>query len=296
MSLPFKVSTQAEIPSGAEAFYAERADARAGGKKAWFLDVVGAAPKEAVDEFRTKLAASEGVVSQMQAHWGILAPHFKRDGDSGDLTPEVIVARVGELRSEAETLRAAKSKGGLTPEDLKKAVDTRAEELQAAHKRALEAEKANTAEALKKLDAFEVNSVLSEEAQKAGVKPSMMKAVTALAGNAFEMRDLPNGLGRAAVMVGADGKIALQDDQFTPVGIQSWIEALKKETPDFFESSKGLGTMHSGRAAAQGVPAGVNPWDPKTMNYTQQAQIESHNFELAATLARQHGVILEKPA
>ena len=182
---------------------------------------------------------------------------------------------------------------GIDPEAVRKLADEKRQLEEAAQLKAGEFEKvlaarlkefqdknltpvqARAEAAEKRLAVVMIDDAVRDAALKRGVIPSALPDVMARARGALRLVD-----GQVRVYDG--DTLVLGKDGVTPMISAEWVEALGSSAPHLFQANAGGGATGSGTGGV--TWGGVNPWNAKTRNLTEQAKLLKTNPGLAARL------------
>lgn len=263
MALNLSYETKEAIPAGAGEHYTEVDNA---GKKAWVLQGSGFVPSQKLDEFR-------------DTNRDLLKFKTETETKFKDVDPDEYKTLKGraELFDGGKLLAVDKIEEKFTAriEPLKKEFETK---LTAAEQRALAAE---TRVAEFTIDKAAVDAALKIGIAK-GAQPDIINRV------------------RGIFKMGADGKLVAikpdtgkewfngQGEMMTPEEFVT--KHLTVDAPFLFAGNTGSGAAGSG--AGTGAGGGVNPWDPKHFDLTEQMRMFKTNPDEARRLAKLHGKTL----
>ena len=210
MAMKYRISKLEEVAEGVRSMY------KADGQE-FVLDVDGVVPKERLDEFRTNNIALQQQLDKLKdvdpVKYRELV-ELQRQVDEGKLLKEgkieeVVQGRVAAMRSTLEGERDS--------------FKTRAESAES------------------QLSVLMIDGAVRTEALKLGVAPTALDDVVLRARSTYRM---VNGVAtphndKGEVIYGKDGK--------TPMGMNDWVEGLKKNAPHLFAGSQGGGAGGGGR-------------------------------------------------
>jgi len=244
-------SSEAEIPEGHKAFYAEK-----DGK--WVLQVEGMVDADRLKEFR-----DENIRLKQEQE------KFK------DVDP----AKYADLLARSKDLEDGKL---VKAEGLEAAVNKRVAEAKAAAEKAVAEANKRADEAQAALARQQTAIALRDAGSKFGVRKEAIADLELRGSAALKLVD-----GKLIAHDPISGQ-ALYDDDAQPMSHEKWVAKLTKEAPHLFEQSAGAGAPGSGGSG--GGFSGLNPWASKTMNLTEQGRILKENPALAQRLKTAAGV------
>lgn len=258
MKPKFIYTTETEIPEALKPFYAKQGDG-------WQIDIEGAPDPAKLAEFRNNNITLQKKLTDVENR-------FK------DIDPDVARQLLAD-KALIETEKA-KIKDGLEP-----AIRTRIEPMQKEWEGKLTAAEAKAKEAEAKLTAHLVRSAVTAAAMKEGVKAVAIDDIIARAGSSVTVE---NG---ELIIRNPKGETRYDAATGNPFTVEQWMAEQSKAAPHLFEENRGSGSA-GGRNEGGNKNTGVNPWDPKALNLTEQAKIFKADPTRARQLASQHGVKL----
>jgi len=126
-----------------------------------------------------------------------------------------------------------------------------------------------------RFSAMFIDDAVVAEATKRGLRATAMPDLKARARATFRLvGNVPQAFDGETLRVGPDG--------VTPLSVAEWVGGLVSDAPHFFEANAGGGAAGSGSRGV--VNGGVNPWNEKTKNLTEQIKIMKSDPGLAARL------------
>lgn len=242
------------------------------------LNVDGAVGAERVAEFRTNNETLRLELEEIAA------------AATGKTAAEFKGAKKDAILAEIKTANDAHAAAGnaKTKTEVEAAAQARIDALNASHTRAMQTLQTTADARQKELSALKIDAAVLAEATKLGLRPTATEDITFRAGRVFSLGD--DG---KPVAKDAEGKQIFDlDAQGEPLGIAAWVKKQVTAAPHLFESSEGGGTGGggAGKPAAKQIGTGPNPWDPKTLNITEQGKIFTADPALARRMAALHGV------
>lgn len=269
----YPVADKASIPEALAAFYIEK-------DGFLILDVDGAADASRVAEFRTNNETMRRELEEIAA-----AATGKTPAEFKGAKKEAILAEITAAQ-EAHT----KAGSAKTKTEIEEAANARIEALKASHATALTAAQNAAAESKKQLSKLKIDAAVLEKAG-AGLRKNSPQFLIDAAAKIFSLDDEGKIIARDA-----DGKQIFDTSSGEPLGIESWVKKSQNEYPFLWEDSAGAGSEGGAGKQTPAGGTGVNPWDAKTWNLSQQGQLYKKDPALACKMAAQHGHKLIMPA
>lgn len=282
MPIPYTTDSLEKIPEIYRALYTEKNDQ---GETVWIATgMSGVVPRDVHEKFRDNNVALKEQIENLSA----VNSKWAEIGDDPDQV------KSENLRAK-EVLEKLDNKDLIEAENFKNALETKTQAMKdelsgkvaAMERRALEAEsKAKQAE--ESLRQFRLDTEIQSASIDVGVKA---KAMVDVRGRALLAGWTLNEQGQP-VLRNKSGLVEHGSDGY-PLTLREWMRGpLYEEAEHIFEKGTGGGAPGSMSNSNKGLEkyGNVNPFDPKTKNFTIQSQIATENPQLAQQLARQAGV------
>lgn len=266
---------KASIPEALAAFYV----AKDGG---YVLDVDGAADARRLAEFRNNNDALKAQVENLAA-----AATGKQPVEFRNVKPEAILAEITAARDADRASGSAKGR-----EAVEEASRQQIEALKTAHKNELATRDTKIQEHQKELSRLKIDHKILEVGTAAGLLPTAGEDLAFRASKVFSL-DPDTG---KILAKNPDGT-GMFDTQGEPMTPEKWVEAQRKNpnAVHLFKPAEGSETPGGGAGGGNGGGAtfkGPNPWDPKSLNRTQQSLLFKQDPANARRMANMHGVTL----
>lgn len=257
MPLKFKYKAESDIPAEHKSFYTKKGDV-------WQLDAEGAEDAERFAEFR------DNNVSLLKA---LGATSIEDAKTKAAAMKDVDPARYRKLVEDAE---AAEQKRLKDAGKLEEAHAQQVAALKKAHAEELARVTGEKATLQTRLETLLIDGSVQSEAVKKGVRPTALVDVTTRARNVFALD--------GDKVVAKQGDKAMFNTKGEPLTIGDWLDSLTADAPHLFEGSKGGGSGGGGGGTGNFGGLTYNPFDPKTLNRTEQARLKRTSPELAKRL------------
>jgi len=258
MKLKHWYATLDEIPEAYRALYVEK-----DGK--FFLEVEGMVPKARLDEFRDK---NTKLLKRLDALNAVVG--------SEDENLEHIQELLEKEKSGDLTIGKGKSK-----EDVERLVTERVATMKADYEKKIADLTKSNGTFQTQLEKAVIETGLTQAATKRGVRTTAIEDILSRGRGVYKLVDgVPVPMKGDERVFGKDG--------ITPKSFDEFIEDLATAAPHLFAENQGSGATGSARAGF--AYSGTNPWNPKTLNLTEQGRILRTQPELAARLKKEHNV------
>lgn len=255
MALKFKYKLESDIPTEHRPFYVRKGEV-------WQLDADGAEDAERFAEFR------DTNISLLKALGATSVEDAKAKAAA---MKDVDPARYRKLVEDAEAAETKRLK------DAGKLEEVHAQQVAAlkkAHTAELERITGEKTTLKTRLETLLIDGSVQAEALKKGVRSTALVDVTTRARNVFALD--------GDKVIAKQGDKPLFNTKGEPLTVGDWLDGLVADAPHLFEKSNGGG----GGGGSVGNFGGLsyNPFDPKTVNRTEQARLNRTNPELAKRL------------